>query len=155
LHQLLRRGLRHGLRQHHLGVLPAATSTSSTTTTTSTLVVAATAPSALLALAAATGVLGMTLATAIVSIVMHVGLGAPQLGGLASLVELPDDGVRIQMAGHCHLPLLRVDAALVHAYVSRRISSFSSENVEHTRVGKQTNKLRINQQGKRKANPLC
>lgn len=89
---------------------------------------AATAPSALLALAAVTGVLGMTLATgilvlslatAIVSIVMHAGLGAPQLGGLASLVELPDDGVRIQMAGHRHLPLLRVDAALVHAYVSR------------------------------------
>lgn len=128
MHQLLRRGLRHGLRQHHLGVLPAATSTSSTTTTTSTLVVAATAPSALLALAAVTGVLGMTLATgilvlslatAIVSIVMHAGLGAPQLGGLASLVELPDDGVRIQMAGHRHLPLLRVDAALVHAYVYR------------------------------------
>nr|ACR36143.1 unknown [Zea mays] len=61
---------------------------------------------------ATAGVLRLALAAAM-AVLRDAGLGAPQLGRLAGLVELPDDGVRIQQAGHRHLPLFRVDAALV------------------------------------------
>jgi hypothetical protein len=114
--ELLRRRLRH----HHLRILGP---TTPATGTTGTLVTAATR-TALLGLATA-GILGMALATAGVlrlalaaamAVLRDAGLGAPQLGRLAGLVELPDDGVRIQQAGHRHLPLFRVDAALVDTY---------------------------------------
>nr|ACN33433.1 unknown [Zea mays] len=122
--ELLRRRLRH----HHLRIAHA---TASATATARALVTAATR-TALLGLAAA-GILGMALATsgvlgmglaaasllgmglaaAMVGVLRDAGLGTPQLSRLAGLVELPDDGVRIQQTGHRHLALFRVDAALV------------------------------------------
>jgi hypothetical protein len=90
-------------------------------------------------MALATCVLGLALApaaAAMVGILRDAGLGTPQLGRLASLVELPDDGVRIQQAGHRHLPLFRVDAGLVNTYGS--ISSEFHQKMQSKRWEKKT-----------------
>jgi hypothetical protein len=70
----------------------------------------------------------MGLAAAMVGVLRDAGLGTPQLSRLAGLVELPDDGVRIQQTGHRHLALFRVDAALVDTY--RLISSWSPSETQ-------------------------
>jgi hypothetical protein len=78
-----------------------------------------------------------------VGVVRDAGLGTPQLRRLAGLVELPDDGVRIQQAGHRHLPLFRVDAALVDTYSTDQFRHVSvNKNAEQTltKTEKQANR---------------
>ena len=79
----------------------------------------------------------MGLAAAMVGVLRDAGLGTPQLSRLAGLVELPDDGVRIQQTGHRHLALFRVDAALVDTYRLNFITSPSEANAEQTLTEKQ------------------
>jgi hypothetical protein len=130
--------LRSRLRHRHLCIFRATSaSTGAVSSTRSTL-----------GLALATGILGLPLAAGILRLLAlaaaaelelldlayQARLGAPQLGGLASLVQLLDDGVRIHQAGHRHLPLLRIYTALVHTCRSIQHSSSGKKNGEKNKV---------------------